>query len=72
MAVHYEELPEGMGFPNPDDMRQWQLLFEKAVTGGNRSELIGFKLSKGHVVGICRYKDDRNAGRTRNATGHKG
>ncbi|WP_367785113.1 hypothetical protein [Mesorhizobium marinum] len=34
VALHYEELPEGMGFPNADDMRQWQLLFEKAVAGG--------------------------------------
>jgi len=64
MALHYEELPQGMGFPNADDMRQWQRLFEKAVAGGNRAELVGFKLVKGHVVGICRYKGEKNANRT--------
>lgn len=63
MALHYDELPDGMGFPTADDMRQWQQLFEKAVPSGNRSELVGFKLVKGHIVGICRYKGEKNADR---------
>lgn len=63
MAEHYEELPDGMGFPTDDDMRQWQLLFATAVPSEHGAELIGFKISKGHIVGICRDKA-RNANRT--------
>ena len=60
MVEYYEELPAGMGFPTADDMRQWQLLFEKAVPGGNSAELIGFKFADGHLFGVCRGKGGSN------------
>lgn len=64
MVDHYEELPDGMGFPTIADVRQWQVLFEKAVPGGNDAELIGFKFADAHVLGICRNKDGSDANRS--------
>ena len=62
MVEHYEQLPEGRGFPTPGDMARWQKTFDDLVPGGNAGNLIGFRVADtGEIMGICRLKGEANA-----------
>ena len=62
MVEHYEQLPEGKGFPTPEDMARWRKAFDDLVPGGNAGELIGLRVADtGEVMGICRLKGKTNA-----------